>query len=126
VIGIGRKLRGCRKDGSTFSIYLTLSEAKIDNVILVTGIMRDLSAEEEEKERMLSILSSAVDPIVQIDEVGVIQVVNPACCKAFQYAEKDLVGQNVSILMPNPHATMHDSYLRNYLTTGVRKVLGIG
>jgi len=126
VIGIGRKLRGCRKDGSTFSIYLTLSEAKIDNVILFTGIMRDLSAEEEEKERMLSILSSAVDPIVQIDEVGVIQFVNPACCKAFQYAEKDLVGQNVSILMPNPHATMHDSYLRNYLTTGVRKVLGIG
>jgi PAS domain S-box-containing protein len=126
VLGVGRKLHGCRKDGSTFSIYLTLSEAKINHVVLFTGIMRDLSAEEAEKERMLAILTSAVDPIVQIDEKGIIHFVNPACCKAFQYQQSELIGQNVKMLMPEPHATKHDSYLINYLTTGVRKVLGIG
>lgn len=126
VLGIGRKLRGRRKDGSTFSIYLTLSEARINGDVLFTGIMRDLSAEEAENARMLAILTSAVDPIVQINQQGIIQFVNPACCDAFHYHTADLVGQNVSILMPEPHSKLHDSYLHNYLTTGVKKVLGNG
>jgi PAS domain S-box-containing protein len=126
VLGVGRKLRGRRSDGSLFSLFLTLSEAKIHGVVLFTGIMRDLSMEEAEHERMLAILTSAVDPIVQIDHQGVIQFINPACCKTFQYAEQDLLGQNVSLLMPQPHAKLHDSYLKNYATSGTKKVIGIG
>jgi len=123
VLGIGRQLRGRRSDGSMFSIYLTLSEARIGKRVFFTGIMRDLSAEEEEHERMLSILKVTHYPIVQINEQGIIQLVNTACCKAFMYQESELVGQNAKILMPEEHASHHDSYLNNYANAGVKKVL---
>jgi len=74
----------------------------------------------------MAIVASAVDPIVEINQDGIINLVNAACCSTFQYKEKELLGQNVSILMPEPHSYLHDSYLKNYLTTGVKKVIGIG
>jgi PAS domain S-box-containing protein len=91
VLGIGRKLYGRRSDGSTFSLYLTLSEANVDGAVIFTGILRDLSTEEQEKQRMLSILTSSVDPIIQIDQNGIIKMVNHACCRAFQYRESELI-----------------------------------
>jgi two-component system sensor kinase FixL len=88
--------------------------------------MSDLLKEEEEHERILALLISSIDPIVQIDENGVIQFINPACCKAFQYDAIELINQNIKLLMPEPHSKLHDSYIKNYFTTGVKKVIGIG
>jgi hypothetical protein len=47
VLGVGRKLRGRKSDGSTFSLFLSLSEASIGIRIFFTGILRDLAAQEE-------------------------------------------------------------------------------
>ena len=76
--------------------------------------------------RHRAILDASLDAIVTIDERGIIESINPATERLFGYAAAELIGSNVSILMPSPHHEMHDAYLANYLQTGQRKIIGIG
>jgi len=73
-----------------------------------------------------SILDTAVDAIVTIDETGVIQTVNPAFERLFGYDTSEILGRNVSTLMPEPHARAHGGYIRRYLETGETHVIGTG
>lgn len=84
----------------------------------------DRAAEREA--RLQSILDTAVDGIVTIDEQGIIASVNRATEHIFDYRAKELVGRNVKMLMPAPYRQQHDTYLSNYLTTGDKKIIGIG
>ena len=133
VIGIGRELDGLRRDGTTFPIELTLSEVRIGGRRYFTGFVRDVSlrkqAEEalrESQARIQAILDTAVDGIITIDEQGIVEIANPAVERLFGYAPADLIGRNISILMPSPHRERHDQYLAHYLRTGEAKVIGIG
>jgi two-component system, LuxR family, sensor kinase FixL len=76
--------------------------------------------------RLQAIIETAVDGIIAISDRGIIESVNPAGCKIFGYTEGEMMGQNISMLMPSPHKNNHDNYMRNYLTTGERKIIGIG
>lgn len=76
--------------------------------------------------RLQAIIETAVDGIIAISDRGIIESVNPAGCKIFGYIEEEMMGQNVSMLMPQPHKHKHDGYMLNYLTTGDRKIIGIG
>ena len=73
-----------------------------------------------------SILATVPDAMVVIDEAGLILSFSAAAEKMFGYSESDVVGQNVKMLMPSPDRERHDQYLINYLTTGKRKIIGIG
>jgi len=85
-----------------------------------------LRSTDGESLRLKAILDSAVAGILTIDSNGLIQTVNQAAERLFGYSATELIGRNVSALMPEPYASKHDYYIRRYLQTGERKVIGIG
>jgi PAS domain S-box-containing protein len=84
------------------------------------------SALRDSAERLRAILETAVEGIITIDERGFIESFNRAAERIFGYQAKEVIGRNVSVLMPSPHREQHDSYLGNYLHTGHAKIIGIG
>lgn len=76
--------------------------------------------------RWRAIIDAAVDGIIVIDSRGRIEAFNTSAEGMFGYAEADVLGQNVSMLMPEPHRSNHDGYLNHHLTTGEKKIIGIG
>ena len=80
----------------------------------------------ESELRLRSILDTVPDGIVVIDERGTIQSFSPAAERLFGYSSDEVVGQNVSILMPSPYREAHDSFIDRYLRTGERRIIGIG
>ncbi|HSJ03290.1 MAG TPA: PAS domain S-box protein, partial [Verrucomicrobium sp.] len=78
------------------------------------------------EERNRAIVETAVNAIITINERGIIESVNSATVRMFGYERQELVGKNVSMLMPSPYQEQHDGYLGNYLRTGERKIIGIG
>lgn len=73
-----------------------------------------------------ALLDAAVDAIIVIDNEGTILVVNPAATRLFGYEKDEVLGRNVKMLMPHADRSQHDGYLRRYLETGERKIIGIG
>ncbi|MDD2760566.1 MAG: PAS domain S-box protein, partial [Methylomonas sp.] len=72
-----------------------------------------------------AIVKTAVNGVISIDETGAIRVFNPAAEKLFGWKAEDIVGKNVSILMPEPYASEHDAFIRRFLQTHQAKILGI-
>ena len=84
------------------------------------------AALRDREERLRAILETAVEGIITIDERGIIESANPAVEKTFGYKAREIIGKNVSVLMPSPHREQHDAYLSNYRHTGHAKIIGIG
>ncbi len=80
----------------------------------------------EREAHLRSILDTVPDAMVVIDEHGVMQSFSTAAERLFGWRADEAVGRNVSILMPQPYRDGHDSYLLRYLTTGERRIIGIG
>lgn len=80
----------------------------------------------EREARLRSILETAPDAIIVIDEAGAIESFSPAAERLFGFHADDVIGKNVNILMPSPYREKHDSYVQHYLKTGERKIIGIG
>jgi PAS domain S-box-containing protein len=70
------------------------------------------------------IVETALEPIVTINEKGIVQSCNSATSNLLGYPAKEILGSNVSMLMPEPHRTQHDSYLSHYLETKTKKIIG--
>jgi two-component system sensor kinase FixL len=73
-----------------------------------------------------AIIQNAIDGIITIDERGLIETINPAACKLFDYTPQEVIGKNVSFLMPPPDRDQHDEYIRRYQHTRVPHIIGIG
>lgn len=76
--------------------------------------------------RLQSIIETAIDGIILIDSKGIIEMINPAAATLFGYEPSEVVGENVSMLMPEPYRKWHDRYIENYLQTGEARIIGIG
>lgn len=72
-----------------------------------------------------SILDTVPDATVVIDESGAITSFSAAAVRQFGYTEKEVIGRNVNILMPEPYRGEHDGYIRRYLATGEKRIIGI-
>ncbi|MDB5112805.1 MAG: Sensor protein FixL [Mucilaginibacter sp.] len=75
---------------------------------------------------LIAIIQNAIDGIITIDERGKIESINPSACKLFDYTPEEVIGKNVSMLMPPPDKLQHDEYLQRYQRTGHAHIIGVG
>lgn len=75
---------------------------------------------------LTAVIENAIDGIITINERGIIESINPSACRLFLYRPEEVIGQNISMLMPSPDRERHDDYIRNYLTSGVPHIIGYG
>jgi two-component system sensor kinase FixL len=96
---------------------------------LVVSRRRSEAAAQELREReahLQSILDTVPDAMIVIDEKGMVQSFSAAAERLFGWTSAEISGRNVHELMPSPYREAHDSYLQRYLTTGERRIIGIG
>lgn len=87
------------------------------------AVNRDLLAREA---HLQSILATVPDAMVVITEDGNMQSFSLAAERLFGWKADEVIGRNVSMLMPEPYRAHHDGYLDRYLTTGERRIIGVG
>lgn len=73
-----------------------------------------------------AIIDNAIDGIITINGRGIIESINPSACKLFLCSPEEVIGQNVSTLMPPPDKEQHDEYINRYQRTGSPHIIGIG
>ncbi len=83
-------------------------------------------ARRERDALLRAIVETSPDGLITIDQKGIIQSFNPAAQKMFGYRADQVIGRNVSCLMPSPDRERHDGYLARYLRTGEKRIIGIG
>ncbi len=81
---------------------------------------------QEREARLRSILETAPDAIIVIDDHGIVESFSPAAERLFGLTADEAIGGNVHILMPSPYRERHDGYIQHYLGTGERRIIGIG
>ena len=132
-MGSGQLLFGLHKSGRQFPVEISLSHTSKEDRQIVIAFISDITQRQEiltnlqeSEARISAIINSAVDGIITINEKGIIQTINPAAAQLFAYSADEVIGQNVSILMPANDQKAHDGYLSNYKNSGKRKIIGIG
>jgi len=111
IIGIGREVKGKRKDGQLFPIRLSISEVPVEGRRLFTGIVHDLSEQKavearlrQEKERAQQYLNLANTVVVAIDPQGQVQMINKKGCHLLEMEESEAVGQDwLQLAVPAPY-----------------------
>jgi diguanylate cyclase (GGDEF)-like protein/PAS domain S-box-containing protein len=103
-IGTGIELIARRKDGSEFPIEIMLSPLENAGVILVTAAIRDITARKESEGRYRGLLEAAPDAMVVVNQAGEIVLLNLRAEKQFGYPRDELVGQQVTNIIPEGFA----------------------
>ncbi|HLK58142.1 MAG TPA: PAS domain S-box protein, partial [Chthonomonadaceae bacterium] len=111
----------------------TLSQATLEalNTIadgIALGIERKQTEEaiRRSEAQLKGVLNTAADGIVTIDGQGIIQSFNPSAERLFAFPAEEVIGRNISHLMPEPYRSEHSAYLGRHLVAGERRVIGGG
>ena len=124
-----------RKNGETIDVSVTVSPLRDEQGRLVgaSKVLRDISASKraltalsEREAHLQSVLDTIPDAMIVIDPQGIMHSFSATAEKQFGYAAAEVVGRNVSMLMPGPYREQHDSYLARYLATGEKRIIGVG
>jgi two-component system sensor kinase FixL len=75
---------------------------------------------------LASILNTVPDAMIVIDERGIMQSFSTAAQRLFGYEAAEVIGKNISMMMPPPYRENHDGYIARYLKTEERRIIGIG
>ena len=94
--------------------------------LVVARFKQTLTEQHQTSGRIRAILETAVDAVLVIDTRGSIQLANPSVERLFGYRPSEVLGRNVSMLMPSPDRERHDGYIARYLQTGERRIIGTG
>jgi len=124
-----------KKNGEIFPISVTISPIMDSHgkIIGASKIARDISerhqaiqARRDSAARMATILDNILDGIITINSEGIVESFNKSAEHIFGYAAAEVIASNVKMLMPEPYHNQHDGYLNNFMTTGVKKIIGTG
>lgn len=124
-----------RKDGEIIDVSVAISPLHDDNGALVgaSKVARDITAvrraQDQLREReahLQSVLDTVPDAMIIIDPQGLIHSFSATAMRLFGYNAAEVMGHNISMLMPSPYREQHDAYLARYLATGERRIIGIG
>ena len=115
-----------RLDGREIPVYVFATLITDGGAEGILTCFNDLTERERATEVLHSVMGSVDDAIITINMQGDIQLANPATERIFGYASSELIGNNLTMLMPQPHFSDHEKYIENYVRTGKAKVIGIG
>lgn len=105
-------------------------EGQVTGILCIGRDVTELQLTREalvaSEKRSSAVLETAVNAIITMSDARLIETVNSATERLFGYSREEMVGQNIKMLMPQPYREKHDSYVQNYLRTGVKKIIGIG
>jgi len=129
LMGSGLELFGTKKDGSEFAVDIMLGPVESDDVVRVIAVVRDISVNKQ-TERALGesvalyrvVADSAGDAIITIDVESNIHFANRATERIFGYAAEELVGEELTILMPERLRRVHKDGMRRYLDSGRKRI----
>ena len=127
VIGKGRQVIALHKDGKEVSCWLSVSEQqKYSGRHTFMGTVHEIKSRDLEatKEKFV-VLDAIEEAAIVIDTNGIVQFQNEKMERLLGYSA-EIVGRNIKEIMPEPYASHHDSYVRNYLKSGKQKVIGLG
>lgn len=119
-----------RQDGVCLPVELSIHILKINQNTFYLGNICDLSHVQTERDENIyieyveTVMDVVLDGLITIDAKGHIQSFNRAAERIFGYSAAEVIGKNVSVLMPKPYAQKHDYYLAKYQKTGERSVIG--
>lgn len=123
------------KTGQTIPVQLTVTAIRNRDRIITgyLGIAVDIRARKQAEQALqdqvqqtAAIIGNMVDGLITIDRHGNVLSFNGAAERIFGYTAAEVIGHNVSLLMPSPHAEQHNHYLANYLATGTVRIIGTG
>lgn len=124
-----------RKDGSVFwteSLGTKVFTASGEHIGFL-GIFRDITERKRAEEKLIQqqneqkqILDTMVDAVISIDAFGIITSFSQGAEIMFGYSANNIIGKNVSLLMPDEYSKHHHEFINNYLETGESKIIGIG
>jgi two-component system sensor kinase FixL len=123
------------KNGDIIDVSLTVSPLwdHDGRMIGASKVARDITSSKraqtalaEREAHLQSVLDTVPDAMIIIDPEGIMQSFSATAERQFGYRADEVIGRNVSMLMPSPYREQHDGYLARYLTTGERRIIGLG
>jgi len=133
IIGLKREVMAKRHDGSEFPCEIGVQEITdaSSGKRYFCAFLRDLTLVKQqeveicEKQALAQgMINASFDSMLEIDETGVIKLVNDAACSMFGYTREEFLGSNISMICGDDHAKHHSEYMSRYMREGGRRVIG--
>jgi len=125
-MGEGRELSGRRKDGSEFTVEISLSPLRTETGTLVISIIRDTTARKKVEERFRGFLEAAPDAIVVVNRDGKMVILNTQAERLFKYTREDLLGMPVETLVPERFRGRHGDHREGFFADPRVRPMGSG
>jgi PAS domain S-box-containing protein len=125
-MGAGIELKAVKKNGVSFPVEISLSPIKTKDGLLVSASVRDITDRKKSEEKFRSLLDSAPDATVIVDEKGIIQMINHQTENLFGYTREELIGKPVELLIPADLRSKHGHHRASFAQTPRVRSMGAG
>lgn len=125
-MGAGIELNAIKKNGIAFPVEISLSPIQTEEGMLISASIRDITIRKKAEEKFRSLLDSAPDATVIVDEKGIIQMINNQTENLFGYARNEIIGKPVEVLIPAELRERHIQHRGNFTKSARIRAMGEG